>query len=112
MPGLEVKPMPHDAARLRRDAQVLRLREVLDHVGDARESAQRAVGVGEARIKDLEAQVEHLAARCVVDPAELTWLRERAEALARVEAGGWWRLRKRLLPVIRVGNWLLRRGSP
>ena len=46
-----------------------------------------------------------------VDPAELTWLRQRAEGLARIEAGGWWRLRMRLLPVIRVGGWLLRRGS-
>ncbi len=103
--------MPHDAARLRRDAQVLRLREALDRVGDARESAQHAVWVAETRVKDLEAQVEQLAACCAVDPAELTWLRQRAEALARIEAGGWWRLRKRLLPVIRVGNWLLRRGS-
>ena len=61
LPGLEVKPVPHDAARLRRDAQVLRLREVLDRAGDARESAQHAVWVAEMRIKDLEAQVEHLA---------------------------------------------------
>ncbi len=83
MPGLEVKPVPHDAARLRRDAQLFRLREVLDRAGDAREAAQHAVWVAEMRIKDLEAQVEHLAGCSAVDPAELTWLRQRAEGLAR-----------------------------
>lgn len=102
--------MPHDAARLRREAHVLRLREALDDLDDARESAQRAVWMA-ARIKDLEAEVEHLARRGVAETSELAWLRQRAETLARVEAGGWWRLRGRLLPVIRIGSRLLRRGS-
>lgn len=97
--------MPYDAASLRREAQILRLREALDDLGDVRESAERMA----VRIKDLEAEVEHLAARCVADTAEVTWLRQRAETLASIEAGGWWRMRNRLLPVIRVGSSLLRR---
>jgi hypothetical protein len=35
--------MPPDPARLRREAQVLRLREALDDAGNTREAAQRAV---------------------------------------------------------------------
>ncbi len=34
----------------------------------------------------------------------LAWLRERHETLARVEAGGWWRLRGRLLPLLRTAG--------
>lgn len=32
----------------------------------------------------------------------LAWLRERNETLARIEAGGWWRLRSRVLPALRA----------
>ena len=102
--------MPHDAARLRCAAQVLRLREALDVLVEARQAAEHADWMP-ARIKELEAAVEQLAGQCDADAAELTWLRYRAETLARIEAGGWWRLRARLLPVIRVASRLLRRGS-
>jgi GT2 family glycosyltransferase len=33
---------------------------------------------------------------------ELAWLRERAATLARIETERWWRLRRRLLPALRV----------
>ena len=32
--------------------------------------------------------------------AELAWLRQRSETLARVEAGGWWRLRRYVRPLL------------
>jgi hypothetical protein len=103
--------MPHDPARLRREAQVMRLREALDDAGNTSEANhQRAVWMAE-RVEALEVEVEELAGRCAADTAEVAWLRQRAETLACVEAGGWWRLRGRLLPVIRVGSRLLRRGS-
>jgi hypothetical protein len=37
----------------------------------------------------------------------LTYLHERNATLHRIETGGWWALRRRLLPVLRV-FWLLR----
>ncbi len=36
------------------------------------------------------------------EPADVTWLRERSELLALIEQGGWWRLRARVLPVLRM----------
>lgn len=35
---------------------------------------------------------------------ELRWLRERERALAAIEAGGWWRLRTRLLPLLHAAT--------
>lgn len=40
--------------------------------------------------------------------AELTSLRQRAQTLAAIEASGWWRLRARLLPLMRLANRLRR----
>jgi hypothetical protein len=34
--------------------------------------------------------------------ARLPWLEWRAEVLANIEGGGWWRLRGRLLPALRA----------
>ena len=47
------------------------------------------------------------AARARIAQAEVTeerveWLETRHDLLERVEAGGWWRLRRRLLPVLRA----------
>ena len=36
--------------------------------------------------------------------AELAWLRQRSETLEAVVTGGWWRLRRRLLPLIHLGG--------
>jgi hypothetical protein len=41
--------------------------------------------------------------------AEVEGLRERAATLDRITAGGWWRLRRRLLPLLRVAGGLRRR---
>jgi hypothetical protein len=60
-------------------------------VETARDELHRAVGDREAA----ESQLADLATRA----AEL---QRRSDALARVEAGGWWRMRRRLLPLIRL----------
>jgi len=38
--------------------------------------------------------------------ATLAWLSDRHETLCRIEQGGWWRLRGRILPAIRLAQWL------
>ncbi len=47
----------------------------------------------EARAAVIEAELASLA-------SEAVWLRGRADTLARVEAGGWWRLRGRIRPLL------------
>jgi GT2 family glycosyltransferase/exopolysaccharide biosynthesis predicted pyruvyltransferase EpsI len=53
------------------------------------------------------------AAQVALEPVMTTLeaLRQRAETLARIEAGGWWRLRGRLLPVMRLAGALRRLAS-
>jgi GT2 family glycosyltransferase len=53
-----------------------------------------------------EAHAAHTAYAAVADPvlAMLPTLRRRHETLASIEAGGWWQLRARLLPVVRVAD--------
>jgi chromosome segregation ATPase len=36
------------------------------------------------------------------EAAEMTWLRQRSEMLTQIEQGGWWRLRGRVLPLLRA----------
>jgi GT2 family glycosyltransferase len=50
-----------------------------------------------------------LSSRLDAQEEELAWLRERAATLARVEAGGWWQLRRRVLPALRLAGALRRR---
>lgn len=47
-----------------------------------------------------------------VDAAELARLRDRSDTLAAIEAGGWWRLRGRLLPLIRLARRLRQLRAP
>ncbi|HUB76582.1 MAG TPA: glycosyltransferase family A protein, partial [Solirubrobacteraceae bacterium] len=46
-----------------------------------------------------------------VGEAEFDWLRSRAATLAAVERGGWWRLRGRLLPLLRIASRARGRGA-
>ncbi|HEY5316782.1 MAG TPA: glycosyltransferase family 4 protein [Solirubrobacteraceae bacterium] len=43
--------------------------------------------------------------------ATLEVLRERDETLGRIEQGGWWRLRERLLPLLWLARWLRARAG-
>jgi hypothetical protein len=61
----------------------------------------------EARSAELEernAESTGALAAAVPPAAEVAWLRERSETLTRVETGGWWRLRRLLLPVLHVAG--------
>jgi glycosyltransferase involved in cell wall biosynthesis len=52
------------------------------------------VAARDARIAELEERLASTAAECV----------RRGETLARIEAGGWWQLRRRLLPLMRLAG--------
>ena len=39
---------------------------------------------------------------------QLAWLHEREAMLQRIESGGWWRLRRHVLPLINFSQWLRR----
>ncbi len=58
-----------------------------------------------AAVEQAAAAVELAAAletRELEGAAHLAWLNERHATLCKIEAGGWWRLRSRLLPLLRV----------
>jgi hypothetical protein len=50
-----------------------------------------------------------LSALRAYQTTEVAHLREMAQTLAATEAGGWWRLRARLLPPLRLASRLTRR---
>lgn len=77
-----------------------------------------AAGELEIRVGQLEQWAAGLELRAVQADAalaeqqdELTWLRQRHETLVRIERGGWWRTRERLLPAVRVASKLRRAVS-
>ena len=72
----------------------------------------------EARVASLDDYVPQLDARAITAELELERLRpevarltEREATLQRIENGGWWRLRTRLLPLLRAGAGVRRRVS-
>lgn len=107
-----------DPVTLRRQAQVMRLRETLDVAMDQRDAARAEASACRARevalttrladrallIGKLEVELARVRRQAVAGPGELESLRARAETLAAIEAGGWWRLRGRLLPVLRLAR--------
>lgn len=73
-----------------------RLREAESRLASERER----VALQHERIDQQEQRIGFQQARLDELEAEIGWLRQRAETLARVEAGGWWRLRGRLAPLL------------
>lgn len=65
------------------------------------------------RERQLEAEVARLREAVTEQEAALVFLHERHQTLDRVEHGGWWRLRGRLLPLLRLASWArgLRTGA-
>jgi GT2 family glycosyltransferase len=63
----------------------------------------------EADRSALAAEVAVLSSGTVALKEERVLLQQRAETLARIEAGGWWQLRSRLWLPLRVASWI-RRG--
>jgi hypothetical protein len=57
-----------------------------------------------ARAKELQSQTDRLAWRVRELEDERAWLLERHETLERVQEGGWWRLRQRVLPALRLAT--------
>jgi GT2 family glycosyltransferase len=78
---------------------------------------RQAQVLAQARGRIMELEHEHLGAqeqirRLMHEQSEareqIRWLTDRHTTLCRVEAGGWWRLRSRLRPVLRVASMLRR----
>jgi glycosyltransferase involved in cell wall biosynthesis len=57
------------------------------------------------------AERTELAHRLADQAEQLAFLQERHATLDRIERGGWWRLRGRLLPLLRAVRWLQRRAE-
>lgn len=52
----------------------------------------------------LERELEQANSQAAARQAMVAILEQREETLSRIEAGGWWRLRSRLLPLIRIAS--------
>lgn len=61
----------------------------------------RTVDALHAEVATRDARIAELEQRLATSDAESM---RRGETLARIEAGGWWRLRKRLLPLLRLAG--------
>ncbi|MEA2195448.1 MAG: hypothetical protein QOG42_1882 [Solirubrobacteraceae bacterium] len=96
-PVLEYRQHSDDQANTRLAVQLELMNEARRADGLA-VSLQQAEAVLAARAGELAELREARTASA----AELAWLRSRAETLAAIEGGGWWRLRGRLLPVIGI----------
>jgi glycosyltransferase involved in cell wall biosynthesis len=83
-----------------RDDQPGRARELFARIRDPAGLASLRSELARAAHADASAREEEVEAL----RAEVEALRERAATLDRVTAGGWWRLRGRLLPVLRVAS--------
>jgi hypothetical protein len=71
------------------------------------ERTERALGSAPAELARLRQAV-------LSQEETMAFLHRRHETLSRIEQGGWWRLRRRVLPLIRMAAWLraVGRGSP
>ena len=96
-------------ARGERDARVAeRIASLEQHYAAARDELDvqgRALVAADARVAELHERLAQLDARHAAAEAAGAQL---ADKLARIEGGGWWRLRARLLPLLRL---LGRRGG-
>jgi len=91
-----------------------RLALQLELMHEARRTAdrERAVEYLSATLEASRAEVAELRARAEATGREVAWLRLRNQTLEAIERGGWWRLRDRLLPVLRLGARVRRRIAP
>jgi glycosyltransferase involved in cell wall biosynthesis len=87
-----------------RDDQPARARELFARIRDPAGLASLQSEIARALHAEASAREEELDAL----RAEVELLRERAMTLERVTAGGWWRLRGRLLPLLRLAGGLRR----
>jgi hypothetical protein len=88
----------------KRDDQPARAQEFFARIREPAGLASLRSEVARAAHSEQSAREEELEAL----QAEVEALRERALTLDRVTAGGWWRLRGRLLPVLRLASALRR----
>jgi glycosyltransferase involved in cell wall biosynthesis len=91
---------PRLLAELRRDLRSRRAEREADWMAE--------IDSLSARLERADAEIDSLSARLERAGAEIERLREVERTLARVYAGGWWHLRKRLLPALRLAGRLRR----
>ncbi|MEA2220515.1 MAG: hypothetical protein QOJ35_3141, partial [Solirubrobacteraceae bacterium] len=124
--GAEAELLRGETQRLGAESELLRderrrLGEEIDRLRGESE-VRRAYAVDlEAHLRKLESGARGLEHELAAAQAQLAaerderrWLTSRHETLARVEQGGWWRLRGRLQPALRVaarGRRTLRRRA-
>ncbi|PZR69019.1 MAG: hypothetical protein DLM63_02845 [Solirubrobacterales bacterium] len=60
----------------------------------------------QGKLREREATLAQMQDELREQVATLAWLSSRHETLGRVEQGGWWRLHGRVLPAIRLLQWL------
>jgi glycosyltransferase involved in cell wall biosynthesis/GT2 family glycosyltransferase len=73
-----------------------------------------SAGRRQADLRSAEAALERAREGLESQEEAIAYLRRRNETLCRIEQGGWWRLRARVLPALRLAGWLReqRRGAP
>jgi glycogen synthase len=76
------------------------------------EDAQRlADALLEPELEQARAELSRLHEAVAAEERTLEFLSRRDDTLSRIEQGGWWRLRGRILPLLRFATWVRRRVS-
>ena len=71
--------------------------------GDARPLADALL---EPELEQAHAELSRLHEAVAAQERTLEFLSRRDDTLSRIEQGGWWRLRGRILPLLRVATWV------
>jgi len=97
--------LDHGAAtRERLELECAELQGALAASNERAAAARRAQGALTHEHGLVSAEREALAQRLAAADVELEALRARARTLAAIESGGWWRLRARLMPLLRLAE--------
>jgi len=90
-------------------ATLLEGRRRASRAEDELEHARAELGHTRAQLENAQGELEQLRRAVAAQEETLDILRVRHEILCRIEEGGWWRLRKRIRPLIRVAGAVRRR---
>jgi GT2 family glycosyltransferase len=101
-----VQDLLSDAAvtRERLETEIVKAQRALAELHEDAAHVHRAYAELMREHRRIGADRDALAGRLTAADAELEALRARAQTLAAIESGGWWRLRTRLLPLMRLAR--------
>jgi hypothetical protein len=88
----------------RRAVELEATQRTLREVRDELDLTWHVLTGARTELEDAHAELRRLAGEISSRDETITWLHYRHETLSNIEQGGWWRLRERLLPLLRIAE--------